>query len=99
MVHWVYIVNYQNLILQAKAGDTIRLNANNNAISVWNEVLSVFINLGSQAFMRSGTAQWDYTIPVSTPVGNYGILFYNSYSSGGSSGYSSANFYSLQISV
>ena len=98
--------NYQNLILQAIAGDTIRLNANNNASGVWTEVLSAFINLGSgyfgigsQAFNRSGTAQWDYVIPASTPAGNYGILFYNCYNSAGSVSYSSANFYSLQISV
>lgn len=98
--------NYQNLILQAKPGDTIRLNANNYAIDGWVEVLSAFINLGSgyfgigsQSFYQTGTAQWDYVIPASTIAGNYGILFYNSYNTGGSNGYSSANFYSLQISV
>jgi hypothetical protein len=99
-------VNYQNLILQAKPGDTIRLNANNYAIAGWTEVLTAFINfgsgyfsLGSQAFIQSGTAQWDYVIPQSTIAGNYGLLFYNSYNSAGTSAYTSANFYSLQISV
>jgi hypothetical protein len=97
-------VNYQNLILQAKPGDTIRLNANNNPIGILNIYLTAFINfgsgyfsLGSQAINQSGTAQWDYVIPESTIAGNYGLLISVSFNSAGNYYYTSANFYSLHI--
>lgn len=100
-------VNYQNLILQAMPGDTIRLTATHNNInSYWVEYLTLFINLGEgyvnigdKRFTGSGTGIWDYIIPASTPAGNYGLLFYNCYGNPGNTGYSSANFYSLQISL
>jgi hypothetical protein len=98
-------INYQNLILQAKPNDTIRLNAHFSASGSYSEFLTAFINfgygyssLGTQGiYSNSGTAQWDYVIPSGTPSGNYGLLFYNNYGAAGDSSYASANFYSLHI--
>jgi len=97
--------NYQDLILQAKPNDIIRLNANFVASGIYNEFLTVFINfgygyisLGSQGITStSGTVQWDYLIPSGTPSGNYGLLFYNNFGSPGNQNFASANFYSLHI--
>ncbi len=97
-------INYQNLILQAKPGDTVRFTWQTTALYGDYEVASALLHLGggwfvvsSQASSGSRTNTADYTISASQAVGSYGIAFYCSYSYVASTEYSSANFYSLQI--
>jgi len=97
-------INYQNLILQAKPGDTIRFTWLTVAIYNDYEVASALLNLGGGWFVVSSQASYgtrqnsvDYTISASQAVGSYGILFYCDYNSAASGTYSSANFYSLHI--
>jgi hypothetical protein len=97
-------INYQNLILQAKPGDTVRFTWQTTALYGDYEVASVLLHLGGGWFVVSSQGSYgsrtniaDYTISASQAVGSYGIAFYCDYSSAGSSSYSSANFYSLHI--
>ena len=97
-------INYQNLILQAKPGDTVRFTWQTTAIYNDYEVASVLLHLGGGWFVVSSQASYgsrqntaDYTIPANQSVGSYGIAFYCNYSSAGYAYYGSANFYSLHI--
>jgi hypothetical protein len=96
--------NYQNLILQAKPGDTVRFSWQTTALYGDYEVASALLHLGggwfvvsSQGSAGSRTNTADYAISASQAVGSYGIAFYCDYSSVASGSYSSANFYSLHI--
>lgn len=97
-------INNQNLILQAKPGDTLRFEVQNGALYPTPEVNSIFLNLGAgwllvQAVNGTGghTATINYTLPTNVPPGNYAIVAYNNYSYVGYSSYASANFYSLHV--
>ncbi len=97
--------NYQDKILQAKPGDTIRFVIQNGASSGYDyEVNSVLLNLGGGYFSIGSvggngghTDTIDYTISAGQALGNFAITVYNNYSSAGSSTWASANFYSLHI--
>ena len=97
-------INYQNLILQARPGDTIQIAVRNTTIYSDPEVQAVYLNLGAGYFLvgsQYGTSSFtytvNYTIPSSQLFGSYGILVYNFYSSLGDTSFASANFYSLHI--
>ena len=98
-------INYQNLILQAKPGDTLRFQIRNGAsYSGDYEVNSLLLHLGGGWFVVSSVGGYgghtdtiDYTIPASQTVGSYGIAVYNNYSVASASTYASANFYSLHV--
>jgi hypothetical protein len=98
-------VNSQNLILQAKPGDTLRFVIQNGAAYASDyEVNSLLLHLGGgwfnvQSVGGSGghTDTIDYTLSASLAPGSYGIAAYNNYSSAGSSSYASGNFYSLHV--
>jgi hypothetical protein len=80
-------VNNHSLILQAKAGDALRFQLNNGAMSATDpEIHSLWLNLGSGWFLvqsvrafGSHTSTINYTLSTSLPPGNYGIFAYNSY--------------------
>ena len=97
-------INYQNLILQARPGDTIQFTVRNGMIENFLEIQAVYLNLGAGYFLVG--SQWgngpftytvNYTIPSSQTLGSYGILVYNFYATLGDTSYASANFYSLHI--
>ena len=98
-------VNNQNLILQAKPGDTLRFVIQNGASYASDyEVNSLLLHLGGgwfnvQSVGGSGghTDTIDYTLSASLAPGSYGIFAYNNYSSAGNASYASANFYSLHV--
>ena len=97
-------MNYQNLILQAKPGDTLRFIIMSSAIDGDYYFNSLLLNLGAGWFtVRSAggggghTDSTDYTISASQAPGSYGIVIYNDWNSVANGAYSSANFYSLQI--
>ena len=101
--------NNQNLILQAKPGDTLsftlQTGVNSNADP---EVQTLHLHLGSGWFQAatSGTTNGSggfitrthvYTLPASLAPGNYGIIAHNDYSSANSGSYGTGNFYSLHV--
>lgn len=98
-------INYQSLILQAKAGDTLGFYIRNGANSSGDyEVNSLLLHLGSGWFVVSSVGGYgghtdyiEYTLPANQSAGSYGIAVYNNYSSAGSSTWASANFYSLHV--
>ncbi len=98
-------VNNNNLILQAKAGDVLQFQLNNGATgSTDTEINSLWLNLGSGwEFVQSVSGKGSYTATINKtlsstlPAGNYGILCYNNYSTGGNTIYASGNFYSLHV--
>ena len=98
--------NNQNLILQAKPGDTLSFVLNNGAISSGDyEINSLLLHLGGGWFLVQSIGGYgtnrsvtiNYTLSASLAPGNYGIYAYNNYSSAGSSSYASGNFYSLHV--
>lgn len=99
-------INYQNLILQGRPGDTLQFQVRNGAAySSDPEVNSLLLHLGAGWFAvgsiranGSHTATFNYVVPMGTLPGNYGILAFNNYSSAANGSYASANFYSLHIS-
>jgi len=99
-------INYQQFIIQAYPGDTIIFQIKNGATySTDTEVNYLMINYGSgYTLIASNTASGshtdtiNYTVPLNTPFGNYGILAYNCYNTIYNIEYQSAQFYSLHIS-
>jgi len=105
----VSLLYYPQLILQAKAGDTIQFNINIYAISNYIETITGYVNFGDEykkiGSVRTPTPMFDveytytleitYTIPVGTPVGNYALGATNHYDQ--DVRYMSGNAYSLQI--
>jgi len=99
-------INYQNLILQAKPGDTIEIKIRNsviNDINELNEINTLYLNLGNGYFIVSSIKAdgpridtINYTIPSNQSLGNYAIAICNDYWWFPST-YSSGNFYSLHI--
>ena len=98
-------INNQNLILQAKPGDTLRFVIQNGASSTsYYEYNSLLLHLGGGWFNVQSVGGYgghtdtiDYTLSASLAPGSYGIFAYNNYSSAGSSSYASGNFYSLHV--
>ena len=101
-------INNQNLILQARPGDTLRFVIQNGAVYPGDiEINTLWLRLGASAvtwfIVQSVRAQGahtdtiDYTLSASQAPGSYGIYAYNNYNTAGGSTYASANFYSLHI--
>jgi len=102
--------NNQNLILQAKPGDTLsftlQTGVNSNSDP---EVQTLHLHLGSGWFQAASsgvtnggttfliTRTYVYTLPASLAPGNYGIIAHNDYSSANSGSYGTGNFYSLHV--
>ena len=105
--------NNQNLILQAKPGDTLsftlQTGVNSNADP---EVQTLHLHLGSGWFQAatSGvtrgnqngntnliTKTYVYTLPASLAPGNYGIIAHNDFDVANSVSYGTGNFYSLHV--
>ena len=69
------------LILQARAGDTIRFSVNIGKNSSFNELIRAYINFGGGYYQIGNTltvyypatSTVDYVIPAGTPPGNYGL--------------------------
>lgn len=97
------VIYYASLILQARAGDTIRITVNTVVSSQGDaEIQRVYINygtgyvyIGGASFNGNAERSVDYVVPSGTVGGNYGICCTNDY--GGAGGYTSVNYYSLQI--
>ena len=96
---------YPDLILQARAGDTIRFIVSmSNGINADHEYIRAWINLGGGYYQIGNTLDTyggntltvDYTIPVGTPAGNYALCGMNDYAYYDSY-YRSVNYYSLHI--
>ena len=99
---------HPDLILQAKAGDTITFSVNIGTQYSDHEAVRAWINLGSGYYQIGNTLDtyggntltFDYTIPVGTPAGNYALCGMNDYYSDyqyGNNTYRSVNYYSLHI--
>lgn len=101
-------INNSNLVLQATINDVIQLKSSHSSKYYYYAVkVTAFINLGS-GYINLGTINlgsrasigtWNYTIPSTTPPGNYGILIYlaQAQNMNVDHNYNSTNFYSLQI--
>ena len=98
--------NNQDLILQAKPGDTLSFVLNNGATSSnYYEINSLHLRLDGAWFLvqsiggygTSRSVTINYTLSASLAPGNYGIYAYNTFSTAPSSSYSSGNFYSLHV--
>ena len=98
-------VAYMNLIIQAKPGDVLNLIGRINTSGTYNEYCEFWVWLGSWSRFTSPNASFsgnrdfsvNYTIPSSTPAGNYALAVACSYSSLGSSSYRSWKSYSLEV--
>jgi hypothetical protein len=104
-------VNNQNLILQAKPGDTLRFTLQTGVVySSDPEVQTLLLHLGSGWYSAASsgrvtgdgggvfiTRTHDITLPANLAPGNYGIIAHNDYSSAGSASYGTGNFYSLHV--
>lgn len=101
--------NNQNLILQAKPGDTLsftlQTGVNSNSDP---EVQTLLLHLGSGWYQAASsgvtygsggyfTRTHSITLSASLAPGNYGIIAHNDYSSAGSGSYGTGNFYSLHV--
>lgn len=96
-------IYYPELILQARAGDTIVFTINMNTLYGDYEHIRGWVNLGAGYFQIgeiwvNGSYQFaiSYTIPVGTPAGNYALSALNDYGYGDGS-YRSVNYYSLHV--
>jgi hypothetical protein len=96
------LIYYPNLILQARAGDTIVFTVNVATAFGDTENIQAFVNLGAGYFgignvVRGGGGNLtvNYVIPAGTPAGNYALAGINDWVSGG--GYRSISAYSLHI--
>lgn len=98
-------VAYMNLIIQAKPGDVLNLIGRINTSGTYNEYCEFWVWLGSWSRFTAPNASFsgnrdfnvNYTIPSSTPAGNYALAVACSYSSLGSSSYRSWKSYSLEV--
>ena len=101
-------INCQNLILQAKAGDLIKIQVERWAFSTstFNNSTILYLNLGTGWFILFSynrttgvstyvTNDFYYTIPTSLPPGNYGIAAVHQY--GTLTAYTTCRFYSLHV--
>ena len=96
------VITYMNLILQATAGNTIRITINVSVNGAWSETQRYYINLGS-GYNQVGTTNSggstqqsvNYVIPAGTAAGNYAIACTNDY--GSTTTYKTVNYYSLHI--
>lgn len=93
---------YPNLILQAKAGDTIEFKVN-VASNGQNSITGGYINLGSGYYSIGSvnsraplTCTFNYTIPATTPAGNYALCGWSDYN-GNTGSQRTLSYYSLQI--
>jgi len=96
-------IYYPELILQARAGDTIVFTININTLYGDYEHIRGWVNLGAGYFQIgdiwvNGGYQFaiSYTIPVGTPAGNYALCGMNDYGYQDGS-YRSVNYYSLHV--
>jgi len=96
------LIYYPNLILQARAGDTIVFIVNVGTGYGDTENIQAYANLGAGYFSignavlgGGGNLTATYVIPSGTSVGNYALAGINDFNSGG--GYKSINGYSLHI--
>ena len=102
--------NNQNLILQAKPGDTLSFTLQTGVNSTGDrEIQTLHLDLGSGWFQAatSGdayggstfliTRTYVYTLPASLAPGNYGIIAHNDYDVANSVSYGTGNFYSLHV--
>ena len=96
------LIYYANLILQARAGDTIVFTVNVNTAYGDTENIQAFANLGAGYFGignvvlgGGGNLTVNYVIPIGTTAGNYALAGINDWSSGSS--YRSISAYSLHI--
>jgi hypothetical protein len=97
------IITYMNLILQARAGNTIRITIAVTVAGSWTEYQRCFINLGTGYNLigttsAAGSTQqnFDYVIPAGTVAGNYAIACTNDYGASQTT-YRTVNYYSLHI--
>ena len=97
------IITYMNLILQARAGNTIRITIAVTVAGSWTEYQRCFINLGTGYNLigttsAAGSTQqnFDYVIPTGTVAGNYAIACTNDYGASQTT-YRTVNYYSLHI--
>ncbi len=97
------LIYHANLILQARAGDTIVFSVNviSNAGDTQN--IKAFVNLGAGYvqigvvnLLAGGTLTVNYVIPAGTPAGNYALAGINDWS-GAVNTYRSVSVYSLHI--
>jgi hypothetical protein len=108
----VTLMYYPELILQAKAGDTILFKINISATSNYPEIIIGKVNYGTgyitldlgsieiEHTFDNGlnyTFEITYIIPIETPVGNYAIGAITHFNGNGGFEYVSGNAYSLQI--
>jgi hypothetical protein len=103
--------NNQNLILQAKPGDTLSFTLQTGVASNSDpEVQTLHLHLGSGWYVAASsgvtngsagggfiTRTHNITLSASLAPGNYGIIAHNDYSSAGSASYGTGNFYSLHV--
>ena len=97
------VIYYASLILQARAGDTIRITVNTVVSNQSDaEIQRVYVNhgvgyvyIGGASFNGNAERSVDYVVPLGTVGGNYGICCTNDY--GGAGGYTTVNYYSLQV--
>ena len=103
--------NNQNLILQAKPGDTLSFTLQTGVASNSDpEVQTLLLHLGSGWYVAASsgvtngsagggfiTRTHSITLSASLAPGNYGIIAHNDYSSAGSGSYGTGNFYSLHV--
>lgn len=99
-------VVYASLIIQAKPGDTLNLISRLNTSAGYNEYSEFWVWLGVSWYRFASpnatfTGDRDfsvyYTIPSTTPAGNYALAVACSYSTVGSSSYRSWKSYSLHV--
>jgi hypothetical protein len=97
-------IYHPELILQARAGDTITFSVNMRATAAYTELIRAFINLGGGYYQIGSvtvastnyTLTVNYVIPSGTAAGNYALCGMNDYASADGS-YRSVNYYSLHI--
>jgi hypothetical protein len=97
------VIYYPELILQARAEETISFSVHINTTGPDYEHIRAWINLGAGYYQIGdlwtyGSSQLNvnYQIPQGTPAGNYALCGMNDYGYGDGS-YRSVNYYSLQI--
>ena len=103
-------INCQNLILQARLGDQIKIQIERWSAANYYTYTTFYLNFGYGWFIQlwwRGTAgtgspvyntfDYYYTIPTYLSPGNYGIAAVVNYSTLSNTGYTTCRFYSLHV--